>query len=671
MCGVAGLVGGNFSPEGFESTLRCMGDTLTHRGPDDSGIWFDCRSGVGLVHRRLSILDLSAAGHQPMISASGRFVIAFNGEIYNHLEIRRLVESSYYKVEWRGRSDTETLLAGFDALGIEDTLRRSVGMFAIAVWDRETHTLSLAIDRMGEKPLYYGYTRKALVFGSELQALLEAPDFPRRINREAVALLLRHNYVPAPYTIYEGVAKLSPGTILEFSKCAITKRNCPRTSSYWSAKEAALAGVAQPLNFSSDSEAADRLEAELQVSVTGQMVADVPIGAFLSGGIDSSLVVAIMRKQANRPVKTFTIGFHEDGYDEAVFAKKVASYLGTEHTELYVSPQEALDVIPKLPEIYSEPFSDSTQIPNFLVSRLARQQVTVSLSGDGGDELFGGYDRYSLTMRLWGKMERFPLTLRVAAARTVQSIPAVAWNTLYAPFRSFFPREYRWTAPGDKLHKGAALLHFETGLKLYHHIMSHCSPAALVLGLDEPSIEFTQSTPHLPSLAEQMMLLDTLTYLPHDIFVKVDRAAMATSLETRAPLVDHRLYEFAWRLPLHYKIRGGVGKWLLRQVLYRHVPQELIDRPKKGFSVPIGSWLRGPLRDWAEGLLDETRLRAEGCFNPVPIRQVWLEHLSGIRNWEHQLWNVLMFQAWYEANISGKHRTKNDQTRCFSSGQRV
>ena len=654
MCGLAGLVGVEFSADVFESTLLRMGEVIAHRGPDDSGIWLDPDAGIGMVHRRLSILDLSPAGHQPMVSSSGRFFIVFNGEIYNHLDIRRDVREKAATVEWRGHSDTETLLAGFDAWGVQETLHKAVGMFALAVWDRQKRTLILARDRLGEKPLYYGYAGGHLAFGSELKALLQTPGYIPEIDRGAIALLLRYNYIPAPHTIYRGIAKLPPATWIEFSLDAVRQHASPEPVPYWSAKRAAIAGVGSPLEFSSDAEAADGLEAVLRQAVAGQMLADVPLGAFLSGGVDSSLVVALMQAQSSRPVKSFTIGFEETSYDEAVFAKKVARHLGTEHTELYVSPQEAQDVIPKLPEIYCEPFADISQIPTFLVAKMAREHVTVSLSGDGGDELFGGYTRYFQGARAWNSIARIPPALRRQAASAILSISPKRWDKLYAPVSGLIPRSWRLQAPGDKLHKGAAVLNSENGASLYRHLVSHWSPQEVLLGIEEPQTELSGSQPVVPILAEQMMLLDSITYLPDDILVKVDRAAMAVSLETRAPLLDHRLYEYSWRLPWHYKIREGTGKWLLRQVLYRHVPRNLIDRSKMGFGVPINSWLRGPLREWAEDLLDKRHLQQGGFFNPEPIRQKWLEHRSGARNWQHHLWDVLMFQAWHDAYRSSK-----------------
>lgn len=655
MCGIAGILGGSFSPTDYERILGRMGTVIAHRGPDNSGVWFDSDASVGLVHRRLSILELSPAGHQPMFSASGRFVIIFNGEIYNHLELREELEKCSHSPDWRGHADTESLLAGFECWGVEATLKKTVGMFAIALWDRQDRKLILTRDRMGEKPLYYGYIGGALAFGSELKALREMPNFKGEINRGALGLLMRKCYIPAPYSIYQGIFKLTPGTWLEFSADMLSRRELPVPLVYWSAKEAAFAGAADPFEFTSDAEAIDALESKLMQSVSGQMVADVPIGAFLSGGIDSSTVVALMQAQSSRPVRTYSVGFNEDGYDEAVFAKKIARHLGTEHTELYVSSQDAINVIPMLPQIYDEPLSDSSQIPTFLVSKLARQHVAASLSGDGGDELFYGYGRYFLARRLWKYISALPFGLRVVAARTILAIPTSSWDRVYQLVSGFIPKKQRWGAPGDKLHKGSALLRCENGLMLYRHFLTNWNPEDVVLRMSELDSELNRCTPLRPlSFEEEMMLVDSVSYLPDDILAKVDRAAMAVSLETRVPLIDHRVYEFAWRLPMQYKMRSEDSKWLLRQVLYKHVPRELIDRPKMGFGVPIDSWLRGPLRDWAESLLDESRLKREGYFDPAPIRQKWREHLTGSRNWQYHLWNVLMYQAWLERSLSDK-----------------
>jgi asparagine synthase (glutamine-hydrolysing) len=644
MCGLVGFLGGVAGEDGDDALLRRMSDTLIHRGPDDGGVWCDSEQRIGLGHRRLAIVDLSPAGHQPMVSASGQFVIVFNGEIYNHLALRdKIQEASGKEQNWRGHSDTETLLAGIEAWGVEATLKKSIGMFAIALWDRQTRTLTLARDRMGEKPLYYGWqgggNERVFLFGSELKALKAHPAFAADIDRGALCLLLRHNYIPAPYSIYQGIAKLEPGCLLSVSLAQPE----PKIWKYWDAVEVARAGVAQPFAGTAD-QAVDALEVLVKDAVRLQMMADVPLGAFLSGGIDSSTVVALMQVQSSRPVKTFTIGFNEEGYNEAIHAKAVARHLGTEHTELYVTPQQAIEVIPKLPSLYCEPFADSSQIPTFLVSQLAKQHVTVSLSGDAGDELFCGYNRYQITESLWRKLALVPAPLRALAAKGIASFSPAAWDSL----AGIIPGAGRL---GDKLHKRVDMLASSSVDELYLGIVSHQrNPADWVIGGQEPPTHLTGLRPELGELSavERMMALDTISYLPDDILVKVDRAAMGVSLESRVPFLDHRIVEFAWSLPLEYKLRDGQTKWPLRQVLYRHVPRELIDRPKMGFGVPLHDWLRGPLRDWVEDLLDEARLRREGYFHPAPIRQMWAEHLSGRRNWMAQLWNVLMFQAWLE-----------------------
>lgn len=645
MCGFVGfLTAGHWArDEVAPGLLARMANTIVHRGPDGAGYWHDAASGIALGHRRLAIVDLSPAGAQPMHSACGRYVLAFNGETYNHRDLRRELGD----LPWRGHSDTETLLAGFGAWGIRATIERCIGMFAIAVWDKKERQLTLARDRLGEKPLYYGWQGQGadacLLFGSDLAALKVHPAFAAGINRDALALYMRHNAIAAPHSIYQGIHKLPPGSLRTIS---LAQRE-PKIEAYWSLAQVAQAGVATPF-AGTGAEAVDALEALLKNAVRQQMMADVPLGAFLSGGIDSSTVVALMQAQSKQPVKTFTIGFDEKGYNEAVHAKAVARHLGTDHTELYVTPQQALDVIPKLPGLYSEPFADSSQIPTFLVSRLARQQVTVSLSGDAGDELFAGYNRYVLTRNMWGKLERLPLPLRRLGAAGIQALSPAAWNALCKPVQPLLSGPLRQANMGDKLHKGAAVLDARNVDELYLGLVTHWDPHGLVLGANEPLTHLRGNPLPLVGLDEvqRMMALDAITYLPDDILVKVDRAAMGVSLETRVPFLDHRVVEFAWRLPQHLKLRADVGKWVLRQVLYRHVPKELIERPKMGFGVPIDSWLRGPLRNWAEDLLSESRLRQEGFFNPVPIRLKWAEHMSGKRNWQHHLWNVLMFQAW-------------------------
>jgi asparagine synthase (glutamine-hydrolysing) len=528
-------------------------------------------------------------------------------------------------------------------------------MFAFAVWDRQSGELTLGRDRLGEKPLYYGWQGRGndavFLFGSELKALREHPAFENIINRDALCLLLRHNCIPAPHSIYEGIAKLSPGSLLTVSR----QLREPKVLAYWSGAQVAESGVANAF-VGSPEQAVDTLEILLKDAVRQQMMADVPLGAFLSGGVDSSAIVALMQAQTSRPVKTFTIGFNEEGYNEAVHSKAVAAHLGTDHAELYVTAEQARAVIPCLSAIYDEPFADSSQIPTFLVSQLARQHVTVSLSGDAGDELFSGYNRYQLTAGLWLKLATVPLPLRRAIAGGLTLLSPQNWNRL----ASRTSAAARWSNVGDKLHKGAGVMTARSAAELYLAMVSQWSdPASVVIGGTEPATLLTGNQPALAGLTdvERMMALDMLTYLPDDILTKVDRAAMGVSLETRVPFLDHRVVEFAWHLPMEYKLRGGQTKWALRQVLYRHVPQALIERPKMGFGVPIDSWLRGPLREWAEDLLAESRLRQEGYFHPAPIRQKWAEHLSGQRNWQHPLWCVLTFQAWLaeqSAPVEGK-----------------
>lgn len=626
---------------------QTMANSIIHRGPDDAGEWFDPEAGIALAHRRLSIVDLSPAGHQPMTSASGRYVIAFNGEIYNHLELRLDLEAFGAAPAWRGHSDTETLLAALVGWGIEDTLKRCVGMFAFALWDRESRTLTLARDRMGEKPLYYGWQGRTFLFGSELKALKAHPEFRGEVDRDVLTLYLRHNYVPGPYSIYKGIFKLQPGAYLTLAASDAAGVS-PRLTFYWRALDAARQPVRDDLD---EATAIDELDAGLRRAVGGQMVADVPLGAFLSGGIDSSAVVSLMQAQSSRPVKTFTIGFHEKGYNEAEHAHAVAAHLGCEHTELYVMPEQAMAVIPRLPELYDEPFADSSQIPTFLVAQLARQHVTVSLSGDGGDELFGGYNRYFWASRIWHGLGSAPHALRAGVASAMTRLSPAAWNRLFNVAGFVLPARFRYANPGDKLHKLAEMLAARSPEEVYLYLVSQWKqPADLVPGAAEPPTVLTDRHQWAPQelFESRMMYIDQMSYMPDDILVKVDRAAMGVSLETRVPMLDHRLVEFAWQLPMHMKIREGQGKWLLRQVLYRYVPKELIERPKMGFGVPIDAWLRGPLRDWAEALLSAERLVQEGYFNPEPIREKWREHLSGRRNWAYYIWTILMFQSWLE-----------------------
>ncbi|HEU0098279.1 MAG TPA: asparagine synthase (glutamine-hydrolyzing) [Allosphingosinicella sp.] len=647
MCGIAGYIGGRFDQggQGARAVLARMTGAIAYRGPDSAGAWLEPEHKVALGHRRLAILDLSPAGEQPMTSPSGRYVTVYNGEIYNHLELRERLAGP-----WRGHSDTETLLAAIEAWGLEKALNECAGMFALALWDRQEKLLVLARDRLGEKPLYYGWqgtgAESAFLFGSELKALARHPAFRREIDRRALALFTRFNYVPAPHSIYSGIAKLPPGSFLTLR----AGDKAPVVRPYWSAAEVAASGASAPLDIGPE-EATDELERLLSKTVSQQMISDVPLGAFLSGGVDSSTVVALMQAQSSRPVKSFSIGFSDPAYNEAEHAGAVARHLGTDHTELYVQPEDALAVIPSLPSIYDEPFADASQIPTLLVSRLARKQVTVALSGDGGDELFAGYNRYRLAARNWGRIAKLPRPLRSAVARGLIAFSPEQWNKVAGAFAPILPRSLRVSLPGEKVHKAALGLASGSADELYQGLVSSWrDPGEIVIGGAEPATLGSETLDRLDGLGicERMMALDMLTYLPDDILAKVDRAAMSVSLETRVPLLDHRVVEFAWRLPLDLKLRGGETKWVLRQLLYRHVPRTLIERPKMGFGIPIDAWLRGPLKGWAEELISERRLAGEGYFRPGPIRAAWDAHQSGRANRQYQIWAILMFQSWLE-----------------------
>ncbi|OEU78154.1 MAG: asparagine synthase (glutamine-hydrolyzing) [Desulfobacterales bacterium C00003060] len=651
MCGIAGFLSPVSTPFDYERRLKSMAMTMVHRGPDDEGVWFDVQAGIGLAHRRLSIIDLTPEGHQPMISFSGRYVITYNGEIYNFEHIRNELDKEH--IPRRGHSDTEALLAAIDVWGLEAALNRFNGMFAFGLWDRKERILWLCRDRLGIKPLYYATTKKGIVFGSELKAIKAYPNFDAEIDRNILAVYLRHNCVPAPYSIYKNTWKLRPGHILRISIDDLQEeKELPHSYCYWDAGAIAEAGQNNSFQGNTD-EAIEELDVILCDSAKRRMVSDVPLGAFLSGGIDSSTVVALMQVQSRLPVKTFSIGSDAIGYDEAVYASEVARHLGTDHTELYVSPQEAMDIIPLLPMVYDEPFSDSSQIPTFLVSKLAKREVTVSLSGDGGDELFGGYNRHFMVPQIWKKTGWTHPLVRTIVAKSLQSISPVKWNSLFNNINRFLPAKVQFNRAGDNIHKFSDTLPMRSPELMYRSLCSHWkNPENCTIDGREPLTNITNVDLHanLADFSHRMMFLDLISYLPDDILTKVDRASMSVSLEARLPLLDHRIVEFAWSLPVSMKIRNGQGKWILRQVLYKYVPRELVDRPKAGFGIPIDSWLRGPLRDWAEALLDESKLWQEGYFNPDPIRQKWEEHLAGKRNWSYHLWDVLMFQGWLENN---------------------
>ena len=653
MCGIVGFLGGDFSNEVLNKiTLQQMSDQLVMRGPDSAGIWLDGPNKIGFGHRRLAIIDLSPSGYQPMMSHTGRYVMTYNGEIYNSDSIRDQLAKESVAPNWNGHSDTEILLVGFDTWGIKDTISRVTGMFSIAVWDKHLKQLTLVRDRFGEKPLYYGWqgsgSNKVFLFGSELKALKKHPQFIDEIDRGSLALYMRYSYVPAPHSIYKGVMKLEPGTILTVSP----EDNAHTVEKYWNALDVVRRGAECPFE-GTVAEITNNLDTALRKSISQQMMADVPLGAFLSGGIDSSAVVALMQAQSSRPVKTFTIGFKEAGYNEAEFAKSVARHLGTDHTELYVSSQDALDVIPKLPNLYSEPFADSSQIPTFLVSSLARDHVTVSLSGDGGDELFCGYNRYLFADKLWKSLRMTPIGVRGLVGKSIKSLPSAGWNKAFELLNRITPAKFNGISWGDKLQKGAGVIESKDLDDLYKRLVSNWQdPSKLVIGELEHDSIFSTDIQMLSGVddIQKMMAIDSISYLPDDILVKVDRAAMGVSLETRVPFLDHHIFEFASQIPLSMKLKNGVGKAVLRDVLYKYVPKKLIERPKMGFGIPMSDWLQGPLKEWAEELLDESRLISQGYFYPEIVREMWSEHLSGTRNWQSQLWAVLMFQAWLENN---------------------
>jgi asparagine synthase (glutamine-hydrolysing) len=644
VCGLAGFFCLRpLSNDAATEDLRRMAQTIAHRGPDGEGIWHDADAGVGLAHRRLAIIDLSPLAAQPMHSASGRMVISFNGEIYNYRALRSELEQAGR--QFRSHSDTEVLLEAMECWGVEAALQRARGMFALALWDREERSLILARDRFGEKPLHFGQCGTTLLFGSELKALRAHSAWNARLNRDALALMLRHYYIPAPHSVYTGIRKVPPGS---FVRIRLRRESFAiEEKSYWSARPIARASARS--RRVSDAQTIERLHAELAEAVNLQMVADVPVGAFLSGGIDSSLIVSLMQHASRRPVRTFCIGFAEQEYNEAPFARRIASHLGTEHTELMISAQDALAVIPKLADIYDEPFADSSQIPTYLVSQLARQAVTVSLSGDGGDELFGGYQHYTKTLDYWRRVQRVPSAMRAVVRSAVGSLP-LPWIEVLAAPALVGPWRGQWHL-ADRIKERSPQLFAKDFQHLYRTYSSfwHC-PEDVVLGSREPKTVMSSFENHPTGVGamEHMMFMDTRQYLPDDILVKVDRAAMYVSLETRIPLLDPQVAEVAWDTPLEVHRRDGRGKWLLRQLLARYMPVEMFDRPKGGFAIPLAGWLRGELKDWAAQLLEPARLRREGIFEPTVIERRWRQHQAGLADWSIQLWTVLMAQGWLD-----------------------
>ncbi|HVC37702.1 MAG TPA: asparagine synthase (glutamine-hydrolyzing) [Gammaproteobacteria bacterium] len=642
MCGIAGIYTFEQRCDGAELRRRveAMDATLRHRGPDSTAIWIDTEAGIGLGHTRLAIRELSPLGDQPMISSCGRFVIVYNGEVYSNAELSSDLKGVGRTL--KGHSDTEAMLEACAEWGVERSVTRFIGMFAFALFDRKERELYLVRDRLGKKPLYWGILGGRLLFGSELKALRAVDGWTPELDRDALASFMRHNYIPAPHTIYKGIHKLEPGCMLRISADGV-----PKLTRYWSARSVVESGIRETA-AGDEQELLAEFDGLLRDAVQRRMISDVPLGSLLSGGVDSSLVTALMAEQSRQPINTFSIGFLESEYDEAPYARQIAAHLGTHHTELYVEPGHALEIIPKLSHWYDEPFADSSQIPTILVCELTRRYVTVVLSGDGGDEVFAGYSRYQTGLNMWGKAEKAPSPLRNAFARALLHVPPVVLDRCLVRL----PGRRRSSQRGTKLHEVAkALLHDDPDA-MYRQMLSHwLEPDAMVLQASETKgILWDKSVARsIPNLLDRMQFYDSVTYLPDDILVKVDRASMSVSLETRSPLLDHRVFEQAWRLPRRMKFREGVSKWILRQALYRRVPRELVERPKMGFGVPIDHWLRGPLREWAENLLDEKRLTSQGLLTPAPIRERWKAHLEGA-NWAYPLWNVLMLQAWLDAN---------------------
>ncbi len=644
MCGIAGLVDlkRRFEPDALRNIASGMANTLRHRGPDDEGVWTDPEAGIALGHTRLAIIDLSLAGSQPMVSSCGRFVLSYNGEVYNAPELRAELEAAGRK--FHGHSDTEVMVEGFAVWGVRPTVERLIGMFAFATWDRSQRALTLGRDRLGIKPLYWGHVDGNVVFASELKALRTVPRWRGEIDPDALSAFLRYSYVPAPASIYRGIRKLMPGNLLECGEDGSL-----RHETYWSLSDVAIRGLATPTDVS-DEATMEMLEALLSDAVRRRMVADVPLGVLLSGGVDSSTIAALMRASGAQHIRTFSIGFRESTYDEAAHAKQVAAHLDTEHTELYVTPVEACAAIPKLQEIYDEPFADSSQIPTYLVSEMTRRHVTVALSGDGGDEVFAGYNRYGQGQALAKMVRRLPRTIRQAMAAAMTGIKPASWDSLAA----ILPRPMRPRLMGDKIQKLARVLP-EDSIGFYKHLVTQWSEASSLVrdaSVPDESLYANAVRKRFPDDVSWMQYLDTITYLPDDILTKVDRASMAVALEVRVPFLDHRVVELSWQLPQRHKLRGGTGKWLLRQIAYKYVPKELLERPKMGFAIPLEQWLRGPLNEWAEDLISSLIRNGAGTLDGGPIAEKWAEHLSGVRNWQYFLWNVLMYEAWRSSNAT-------------------
>jgi len=666
MCGISGVLSDREKNSlDIKSTAAIMSNILSHRGPDDSGLWVNPEKTCAMSHSRLAIIDLSSAGHQPMKSQCGRYTIVFNGEIYNHHDLKfELEKRKLSHFVWKGHSDTEIFLEAIRVWGLKKALQKSNGMFAIALWDHKKKRLSLARDRLGEKPLYFGWINQNFAFASELKAFHAFREFSNQIDENALNLFLQYSYVPAPYSIYKDIYKLEPGTILSLSTddsqsalnqlpVAPLHHRSIDIEKYWALDSIAAEGQSN-LILDEDYAVAE-LERMLTDSIKLQSISDVPIGAFLSGGTDSSLIAALMTKNHANPINTFSIGFNESSFNEAVYAKEVAHYLGTNHHELYVSDNEARDVIPLLSSIYSEPFADSSQIPTFLVSKLAKSSVTVALTGDAGDELFGGYNRYSLGSKLWKNFYFLPFKIRKVLGASLEHIPPHKLDQ----FLQALPWFKGINLLGDKVHKfSRAMQNSHTLDEIYKSLTMDNTLLKNSLKDEENLPSLINRYPAISQLTDpehRMMAWDTLSYLTDDILCKVDRASMSVSLETRVPMLDYRLVEFAWKLPLNMKIRNGQNKWILKELLYQHVPKKIIDRPKAGFSIPLDQWLRGPLRDWSEDLLNEKKLKSHANIDSALVISGWKQHLSGSKDLSKSLWNILMFLSWQEYEKNNNH----------------
>lgn len=652
MCGIAGYI----SDEKFDSNIAMqMCDKIKSRGPDDFGIWTDYNCGIHLTHRRLSILDLSEAGSQPMISKSGRYVIAYNGEIYNHMYLRKEIEKkSFNPISWRGFSDTETLLQSIEFWGLFETLKKAVGMFAFTIWDRKEKHLYLVRDRIGEKPLYYGFSKNVFLFASELKSIKVHPAFNSELDINSIGLQQQFGYVPSPHTIYKNINKLDPGTILkiDFQNGFKKAINSIEKTKYWSIKNSIIKGKNNPF-LGNSNEAAKKLDSLLTNSIKQQMISDVSLGAFLSGGIDSSAVVALMQAQSTSPIKTFTLGFNERVYDESVHAKKIANHFGTDHHEIILSSNDVLSSIPSISSIYDEPFSDSSQIPTYLISKFAKNYVTVSLSGDGGDEIFGGYNRYLFVEKFWHSISFLPLSSRKIIKKILKRIPNYNIEKFISLFQFLLSKKFKNYNIVDKIQKILNILDSSNINELYMRLISHWTPEQLLINknlINKNEILKNFSCDLDLNHTEKIMAIDSMIYLPDDILVKTDRASMSVSLENRSPFLDYRIFEYSWSLPKEMKIYKGKTKWILREVLKNYLPIDLIERPKMGFGLPLDIWLRTSLRDWAEELLNENKLKNQCFFDVKYVRKKWSEHISGEKNWHNHIWNILMFQSWYEKN---------------------